>query len=134
MLEALEINEALSFFEQRISTQEFEYWVKEIYREQEHPKFYFGIGCASGDRVFLCASTLPHTVEDIDLKSCFDIILCKGITLYEKEGQAERDRIRDRQYQIIKDRLNGMGLKCERKDTGYLLEGVYIYKNNAIVY
>lgn len=130
-----EVSKALRIFEQRISTPEFEEWIKPIYEEASHPHFFFGLGnCSSEDSriadACLCVSTRPHTFNEEDVAKCFIAVPCEGVHLYTK-NIAERDKIRRQQFEIIEKRLKELGMDCSRQETGYLFEAVCIFKNNS---
>lgn len=130
-----EIIKALKIFEQRISTPEFEEWVKPIYDEARRPHFFFGLGnCSSEDSrvadACLCVSTKPHTFTEEDVAKCFISVPCKGVHLYT-ENIAERNKIRRQQFEIIERRLKELGMDCFRQETGYLFEAVCIFKNGG---
>lgn len=130
-----EVSKALRIFEQRISTPEFEEWVKPIYEEARHPHFFFGLGnCSSEDSriadACLCISTRPTTFSEEDVTKCFIAVPCKGVHLYTKDI-AERNKIRRQQFEIIERRLKEIGMDCCRQETGYLFEAVCIFKNNS---
>lgn len=130
-----EVSKALRIFEQRISTPEFEEWVKPIYEEAIHPHFFFGLGnCSSEDSriadACLCISTRPTTFSEEDVTKCFIAVPCKGVHLYTKDI-AERNKIRRLQFEIIERRLKEIGMDCCRQETGYLFEAVCIFKNNS---
>lgn len=135
MLNSEEVSKALRIFEQRISTPEFEEWVKPIYDEAKHPHFFFGLGtCSSEDSrvadACLCVSTSPTTVDEKDVAKCFVAVPCEGVHLYTK-NIAERDKIRRQQFEIIERRLKELGMDCVRQETDYLFEAVCIFKNNC---
>ena len=130
-----EISKALRIFEQRISTPEFEEWVKPIYDEAKHPRFFFGLGnCSSEDSriadACLCVSTSPTTFDEEDIRQCFIAVPCKGVHLYT-ENIAERNKIRRQQFEIIERRLKELGMDCSRWETGYLFEAVCIFKDGC---
>jgi hypothetical protein len=135
MLDQEEVSRALRIFEQRISTPEFEEWVKPIYDGAKHPHFFFGLGnCSSEDSrvadACLCVSTSPTTFSEEDVTKCFIAVPCKGVHLYT-ENIAERNKIRRQQFEIIERRLKELGMDCSRWETGYLFEAVCIFKDGC---
>lgn len=135
MLNSEEVSKALRIFEQRISTPEFEEWVKTIYDGARQPHFFFGLGNCSSESsrvadACLCVSTSPTTFDEKDVAECFVAVPCEGVHLYT-ENIAERDKIRRQQFDIIERRLKELGMDCFRQETGYLFEAVCIFKNNS---
>lgn len=130
-----EVSKALRIFEQRISTPEFEEWVKPIYEGANHPRFFFGLGNCSSEScrvadASLCVSTSPTTFDEEDVAKCFIAVPCEGVHLYT-ENIAERNKIRRLQYEIIERRLKELGMDCIRRETGYLFEAVCIFKDGC---
>ena len=86
MLDQEEVSRALRIFEQRISTPEFEEWVKPIYDGAKHPHFFFGLGnCSSEDSrvadACLCVSTSPTTFSEEDVQQAKH---AEAVAKYEK--------------------------------------------------
>ena len=120
----MDMSAAYYAFDQAINSRDFEEWLKNTLNEKSKSEFYFGMG-TTGEKQFLCVSSLPYTVSESDVQKCFCKIYCKASKLYDK-GVADRDKIRDNCFAIIDKKLNSMHLKGRRIKTEYLLETVYV--------